>query len=221
MSNRGGGGTTRFVPAAGRRGLTRFYDTALAITTRESHFRALLTEQVLSGLPRGAAIADIGAGTGTLAIALAAAAPGARVVAIEPDPAAREIALGKRGAEAVQWRTALAGKLPLADHGADRVVMSLVLHHLDPEGKRLALAEAHRVLRPEGSLHIADWGAAQDPLMRAAFFVLQLIDGFAGTADHVAGRLPRFIEAAGFDALRTHKRLRTAWGSLELLSARP
>jgi SAM-dependent methyltransferase len=97
--------------------------------------------------------------------------------------------------------------------------MSLVLHHLDAAAKRAALAEAHRVLRVGGRLHVADWGPAQDPLMRSTFFVLQLIDGFAGTRDHVAGRLPELIEAAGFSALRRHNRLRTAWGSLELLSA--
>ena len=55
--------------------------------------------------------------------------------------------------------------------------------------------------------------------MRAAFFTLQLIDGFAGTADHAAGRLPAFIEGAGFGEVELHDRLRTAWGSLELLSA--
>ena len=44
--------------------------------------------------------------------------------------------------------------------------------------KRAALGEAHRVLAPAGSLHVADWGRAHDPLLRTAFFVLQLIDGF-------------------------------------------
>jgi ubiquinone/menaquinone biosynthesis C-methylase UbiE len=209
----------RFVPAAGRRGLTRFYDTVLAITTREGAFRSRLESQLLAGLPTGATILDVGAGTGTLAIALAEAAPGARVVAIEPDPEARRIAIAKTGAERVEWRTALASELPVEDGSCERVAMSLVLHHLDADGKRAALGEARRVLAPGGSLHVADWGRAHDPLMRAAFFVLQLIDGFPGTSDHAAGRLPRFIEDAGFARLETHDRLRTAWGSLELLGA--
>jgi len=49
---------------------------------------------------------------------------------------------------------------------------------------------------------------------------LALVDGWDGIRDHAAGRLPRFISAAGFAAVRRHDRLRTAWGSLELLSAR-
>jgi hypothetical protein len=70
-----------------------------------------------------------------------------------------------------------------------------------------------------GRLHIADWGRPQDPLMRAGLFTLALIDGFDGIRDHAAGRLPAFVEEAGFARVQRHDRLRTAWGSLELLSA--
>jgi hypothetical protein len=55
-----------------------------------------------------------------------------------------------------------------------------------------------------GQLHIADWGRAPDPLMRAAFFALQLVDGFAGTRDHVAGRLPKLIAATRLTDVRAH-----------------
>jgi ubiquinone/menaquinone biosynthesis C-methylase UbiE len=210
----------RYVTAAGRRGLTRFYDSALALTTRERLFRGRLAARLLADLPDGARVADVGAGTGTFAIALAAAAPAASVIAIDGDPEVLALAQGKRGAAAVEWQRGLANDLPLADGSCDRVAMSLLLHHLDPAGKRAALAEAHRVLRPGGSLHVADWGRPQDPLMRAGLFTLALFDGFDGIRDHAAGRLPSFIEGAGFTCVLRHDRLRTAWGSLELLSAR-
>jgi ubiquinone/menaquinone biosynthesis C-methylase UbiE len=214
-------GGARFVPAAGRRGLTRFYDATIALTMRESLFRGRLCTQLLVGLPEAAEILDLGAGTGTLAIELAAAAPGAIVTAVDPDPEVVRIARGKRGAAAVRWQQGLAEDVPLGDESCDRVAMSLLLHHLDPAAKRAALAEARRVLRPAGRLHVADWGRPQDAAMRAAFFALQLIDGFAGTSDHRAGRLGAIIEAAGFADLRVHDRLRTSWGTLELLSAVP
>jgi ubiquinone/menaquinone biosynthesis C-methylase UbiE len=209
----------RYVPASGRHGLTRFYDSIVALTMRERLFRARLGRQVLAGLPADARIADVGAGTGTFAIGLAAAAPGAAVVAVDGDPEVLALAQAKRGAAAVEWKRGLANALPLADDSCDRVAMSLLLHHLDAAGKDAALAEAHRVLRPGGSLHVADWGRPQDPLMRCGLFTLALIDGFDGIRDHAAGRLPLFLENAGFGDVRRHDRLRTAWGSLELLSA--
>lgn len=209
----------RYVTATGLRGLTRFYDSIIAVTMRERLFRGRLTGQVLADLPADARIADIGAGTGTFAIGLAAAAPAATVVAIDGDPEVLALAAAKEGAAAVEWERGLANELPLADASCDRVTMSLLLHHLDAAGKHAALAEAHRVLRPGGSLHVADWGKPQDPLMRAGLFTLALVDGFDGIRDHAAGRLPGFIEAAGFGAVRRHDRLRTTWGSLELLSA--
>ncbi len=141
------------------------------------------------------------------------------MVAVDGDPEVLAIAQGKEGAVGVEWKQGLANELPLADGSCDRVAMSLLLHHLDADGKRAALAEAHRVLRPGGSLHIADWGKPQDPLMRAGLFTLAVFDGFDGIRDHAAGRLPLFIEEAGFDTVRRHDRLRTVWGSLELLSA--
>lgn len=210
----------RYVTATGLRGLTRYYDRIVALTLRERLFRRELASQLLAGLPAQARIADVGAGTGTFAIGLAAAAPAAQVVAVDGDPEVLALARAKPGAAAVEWVLGLADRLPFADASCDRVAMSLLLHHLDADGKRAALAEAHRVLKPGGSIHIADWGRPQDPLMRLGLFTLAIFDGFDGIRDHAAGRLPSFVADAGFDSVRRHDRLRTAWGTLELLGAR-
>jgi SAM-dependent methyltransferase len=210
----------QYIPAARFHILTRYFDALIALTMRERLFRGRLADQVLADLPAEARIVDIGAGTGTFAIALAARAPGAAVVGVDVDPEILELARGKEGSAAVTWELARAGELPLPDDSCDRAALSLVLHHLDADGKRAALAETRRVLRPGGSLHIVDWGPAQDPVMRGAFLVAQLIDGFAGTRDHVAGRLPDFVADAGFAEVERRGRLRTPGGSLEFLSAR-
>jgi SAM-dependent methyltransferase len=207
----------RYVPAAGRRALTRLYDPAVALTMREATFRGRLRDQVLDGLAAGGSVADVGCGTGTLAIALAAS--GARVIGVDGDPEVLALAQAKPGADAVQWRKGLATALPLAGATVDRVVMSLLLHHLDAGAKRAALAEAVRVLRPGGRLHVADWGRPRDPLMRAAAWALARIDGPEGLREHLAGDVPVLLADAGFVAVGVHDRLRTAWGSLELLSA--
>jgi ubiquinone/menaquinone biosynthesis C-methylase UbiE len=191
----------------------------LALTTRERRFRGLLRERIVAALPAGGKVIDVGCGTGTFAIALAAARPDAAVIGIDGDEQVLAIARAKPGAERVDWRTGLAGELDLADGSADAIAMSLLLHHLAPETKHHALADARRVLRAGGRLHIADWGRPHDPLMRGAFAVLQLIDGFATTHDHAAGRLPVFVAEAGFRDIERYARLRTAFGSLELLEA--
>lgn len=212
-------GADRYVPAAGRAAFTRAYDVVLALTMREWRWRPVLAERALAGVAPGSTVADVGSGTGTLTIALAKARPDVEIVAIDGDHRVQALARRKPGADRVRWSRGLAGELPLPDASADRIVMSLLLHHLEPDAKRAALAEAHRVLRPGGQIHIADWGRPTGPLMRGAFFVLQLIDGFAGTRDHAAGRLPAFVAAAGFSHIDTYQRLRTAWGTLELLQA--
>jgi ubiquinone/menaquinone biosynthesis C-methylase UbiE len=207
----------RYVPAAGRPAFTRLYDTVVALTMREATFRGRLSAQVLEGLEPGAPVVDVGSGTGTLAIALAAG--GAAVIGVDGDPEVLALAQAKPGADAVQWRKGLATALALPGASAERVVMSLLLHHLDPASKRAALAEAARVLRPGGRLHVADWGRPRDPLMRAAAWALQRVDGAEGLREHLDGALYGVLADAGFVAVAVHDRLRTAWGSLELLSA--
>ena len=207
----------RYVPAAGRAAFTRLYDPVVALTMREATFRGRLCAQVLDGLAPGAAVVDVGCGTGTLAIALAAA--GAGVIGVDGDPEVLALAHAKPGADAVQWRKGTATALPLPGASAERVVMSLLLHHLGADAKRTALAEAVRVLRPGGRLHVADWGRPRDPLMRGAAWALQRLDGAQGLREHLEGRLPGLLADAGLSAVALHARLRTGWGSLELLSA--
>jgi ubiquinone/menaquinone biosynthesis C-methylase UbiE len=211
----------RYIPAARWSAFSRVYDPVLALTMRERRFRAAMGRRVSASLPDGGTLVDVGSGTGTFAIALASQRPDATVIGVDGDPEILAIARGKPGAAAVEWLQGLAGELPLADASADVVTMSLVLHHLLPGQKREAMAEVRRVLRPGGSFQIADWGEPHGPGMSAVFFVSQAIDGFDRTADHRAGRLPRFLREAGFDGVERYDRLRTWFGSLDLLAATP
>lgn len=211
----------RYVPAARWRAFTRFYDPVLALTMREERFRGEMLRRVDADLPEGGTAVDVGCGTGTFALALRRRRPDARAIGVDGDDQVLALARAKPGAEGVEWRAGLAQELPLPAASADVVTTSLVLHHLLPGDKRRALAEMRRILRPDGHLHVADWGRPSDPLTSGAFLLAQAIDGFDRTADHRAGRLPAFVEAAGFDRVERYGRFRTAFGALELLRARP
>jgi ubiquinone/menaquinone biosynthesis C-methylase UbiE len=208
-----------YVPAAGWRAFTRFYDPVLAKTMREKRFRGAMLRRVEVDLPEGGTAVDVGCGTGTFALALKQRRPDAQVIGVDGDEEILGVAQSKPGADSIEWREGLAQELPVETGVADVVTTSLMLHHLLPEDKRKALAEMKRILKPGGRLHVADWGRPADPLMSGLFYVVQIADGFDRTADHRAGRLPAFIEGAGFYPPEGYGRIRTGFGVLELLTA--
>ena len=112
----------------------------------------------------------------------------------------------------------LGDRLPFPDRSFDRVVSSLFFHHLDLEAKGRISAEIFRVLSPGGELHVADWGVPTNPLMRALFLPIQVLDGFANTGDNVRGLLPRVFEASGFENVGTQGNLSTAFGTLSYIA---
>lgn len=100
---------------------------------------------------------DVGAGTGLLALELGAVVD--QVWAVDIAPAMCEylrMKAASAGLENVAVATASAASLPLVDECADVVVSNYCFHHLDGDGKRAAIAEAYRVLRPGGRLVFGD-----------------------------------------------------------------
>lgn len=209
----------RVIPALRFGALTKFYDPLMAGALRESTWKAQLVAQV--GATAGMRLLDLGCGTGTLTLLLAQAAPDAHVTGVDADPDALGRARAKAAAAGttIELVEGMSSSLPFPEASFDRVVSSLLFHHLTLAGKRATLAEARRVLRPNGELHIADWGRPHDALMRAAFLPVQLLDGFATTADNVRGALPGLVAAAGFDGVRETRRRRTMFGTLTFLRA--
>jgi SAM-dependent methyltransferase len=209
----------RYVPALGRDSLTALYDPLIALTVRERTFKEGLLDQ--AALTGGQRLLDLGCGTGTLAIWAKQREPGIDVVGIDGDPEVLHLARRKAGEAGVEidFQEGLADELPFEDASFDRVTSSLLFHHLSRDVKERAAAEVARVLRPNGELHLADWGPG-GPLMRAAFLSVQLLDGFETTGDNVSGRLPEILSGAGLREVRERRRLRTISGSMVLLSAR-
>jgi ubiquinone/menaquinone biosynthesis C-methylase UbiE len=208
-----------FVPALRFGWLTRLYDPVIRATMREDEFRGELVSRVAAGAGSSLDVLDIGCGTGSLLAALRRELPGARLTGADADPGVLEQAAAKLAGDDVALVEARAGELPFPDASFDRIASSLVLHHLPRDVKRAALADARRLLRPGGRLHIADWGRATDPLMRAAFLSVQALDGFANTGDNAAGLIPRLVAEAGFVDVRVSGSLRTVLGTVEYVDA--
>lgn len=206
------------VPALGFAALNRCYDAAIALSMREPRWRPQIVDLVATERP--GSVLDIGCGTGTLALALASRLGRGVVTGVDLDPAILDLARAKPGAGDVGWQVGSALSLPYADGAVDVVVCTLVLHHLALEAKADALREMRRVLRPGGLLVIGDWGRPHDPLMRAAFVPVQLLDGVSNTQGNVEGRVPGLMEAAGFAGVTRERRLRTVLGTFEVLTAR-
>ncbi|MDQ6804752.1 MAG: methyltransferase domain-containing protein [Actinomycetota bacterium] len=108
------------------------------------------------GLRAGEALLDLGAGRGELVVA--AAARGARAVGVEYSSTAVELSRQTLAAHGdppgAQVILADARALPFADGEFDVVTMLDVIEHLTPGEQADVLAQARRVLRPGGRIHV-------------------------------------------------------------------
>lgn len=208
-----------FIPALKYRWLTPFYDSLIALAIRESTFKRHLVTQ--ARISSGNKVLDLGCGTATLTLLVKKLKPGAEVFGIDGDLKILEIgkAKARQSGLEVSLDYGLATELPYPDHSFDRVISSLLFHHLTHENKLRAFREVLRVLRPSGELHVADWGKARNALMRLTFFTVQLLDGFATTTENVRGHLPELICEAGFSAVDETECFSTILGTLSLYKA--
>jgi ubiquinone/menaquinone biosynthesis C-methylase UbiE len=148
---------------------------------------------------RGRRVLDVGCGTGTLAAWLAHDAA-ARVWGVDPSPEMLDIARRKVPA-GVGLKEGRAEALPFRDRWFERVVMMLVLQHVD---RGRALAEVQRMLGKGGRLVIGTFAPAQfDDYYLASFFPsVPVVDRARFETPEQLGNL---LRDAGFADVEEHR----------------
>lgn len=126
-----------------------FFDSHAAsdeydVFTPQANARLIDAFVRLSGLPRGARVADLGCGSGVFTELLRR--EGYRSVGLDISP--KLVALGRSKYPGLELREGDAENLPFDNESLDGVLLSGLVHHFpDP---RLLAAEVHRVLKYNG-----------------------------------------------------------------------
>jgi ubiquinone/menaquinone biosynthesis C-methylase UbiE len=165
----------------------------------------------LAELGPGAAVLDVGCGTGTLAVeAYRRVGQTGRVAGIDPAPRqlARARAKAARHGARVDFQVGVVERLPFPDACFDAVLSTWMMHHLPDEVKRQGLSEIVRVLEPGGCLVVVD---SEHP-GRHGF---RGMHGRGGGARFGAGELsaedqPTLMKEAGLTQIET-RQMRFAW----------
>jgi len=190
-----------YIPAAGRDALLPGYD----LLTRLAGFNRVHDRLIAQAELSDQRVLEIGCGTGNLSVRAKRSHPSISVIGSDPDPLALRRAQRKtHRMRGIRFERGYAQRLGYADGEFDRVLSSMMLHHLDADAKSSAAAEVFRVLRPGGRLHVVDMGGnmtAHDGLSAQFTLNSPLAAGNLGDA------IPRLLASAGFDCveLATHR----------------
>lgn len=201
------------------------YDVGISALTL-GKLRDIREEIAARYINRDDLVLDVGCGTGDLAIM--AAGRGARVVGIDRSPGMLAVAGNKVDGEGLQGSVELLRMDALdmdgnfEDQRFDAVVSTLALSELTAEEVDFILRESARVLRPNGTLAVADEVVPRAFLAKAAYYLCRLpalviTYILARTTTIPVRQLPQRIERAGF---RIEKVKSYFLDSLELVVAR-
>ncbi len=207
---------TNYIPALRYNWLTKFYDRLLDVTFPERKIKQALIDEC--AFRDNENVLDFGVGTATLSIMIKQQFPSISITGIDVDSKILEIAKNKVN-DNVQLVQYDGSHIPLPDDSIDKIVSSLVFHHIPTLNKKIVLKELYRVLKSSGELHIADFGKAANLYTKAAFGIFRRFDGEENTRVNAMGLLPQFIKEAGFDNVEITKSFNTAFGTVNLIKA--
>lgn len=182
-----------YLPGMGKDWLLPLYDPFTRLIGIDRAHRKLAEEAELESADR---VLEIGCGTGNLALMVKRMRPQLEVVGLDPDPKAlaRAGRKARHAGVAIQLDRGFADELPYPDGSFDRVLSSLMFHHLAADLRAPSLRQVLRVLRPGGSLHLMDFGGESHHLHGLA----RLARRSRTLQDNWDERIPTLMREAGF-----------------------
>lgn len=140
---------------------------------RQSYHQAM--QQQLPSTPQD--ILDLGCGVGMSTLALQEIYPQGRVTGVDLSPYFLSVAQyrSRQSQQDIRWIHAAAESTGLPDNSFDLVSACLVFHELPTDAAKAIIAEARRLLRPEGYLSIMDMNPQSEVFKRMPPYVLTLL----------------------------------------------
>jgi demethylmenaquinone methyltransferase/2-methoxy-6-polyprenyl-1,4-benzoquinol methylase/phosphoethanolamine N-methyltransferase len=159
----------------------------------------------MANIKAGDKVLDVGCGSGNLTLtAKRYAGRSGSVYGIDASPEMIDVARkkAKELSTDVVFDVALIEKLPFEDSTLDVVISRLVLHHLPDDLKQQALTEIFRVLKPEGTIFLADFQTPANPIL--ARLISLFIGHPAMMQSKVSSLIPMLVQA-GFHNLTSEQ----------------
>ncbi len=206
-----------YIPALRFRFLTPFYDFVLRWLMNEQRFKAALVQA--AGIQPEQHVLDLGCGTATLTLMIKQQHPQAIVTGVDGDTQVLSIARAKarRAGVSINLDEGMAYDLPYLDNTFDRVVSSLMFHHLSSEDKQRTFAEVHRILKSGGMVYVVDYGP---PIGLWSRLVSPIMARFEQAGDNHRGMIPVMLRQAKFQEVVDTQALSTVFGTLNLFNGR-
>jgi ubiquinone/menaquinone biosynthesis C-methylase UbiE len=206
----------KYIPALKFHWLTKIYDWLISTFMPEKEFKETLLNN--AAIKAQFNVLDYGVGTATLSIMAYNNNNQAIYQGIDIDAKILSIAKQKieRNNLPIQLIKYNGGVLPFEANSMDRIISSLVIHHLTDEQKVEAFREFKRILKQNGEVHIADWSKPTSFIMRLCFHLVQFLDGYKTTSANVKGKLPEILKSAGFSQVEITHNFNSVLGTVGL-----
>ena len=183
-----------YIPALSYRFLTPFFDFIQKYIVRDVRYKSLLIEQ--ANIQPGHRVLDLGCGTGTLAVMVKQRVQDADVTGLDADPAMLKVARYKSDLQSapVKFDVGFTNELPYPSASFDRVLSSIMIHHLKTPDKEKTAREVFRVLKPGGQLHVIDFGK---PVTWYGKILGPFLHEFEEANDNIDGSLSKIFGSPG------------------------